>query len=351
MKVPLLAVFLLTHLPCHQLLAYAEAGHRVVGAVADKLLEGKPAGEAMKKLLGSVTLERASTLADELRGEDKSPGNFKLPENPQLEAEMLAFRAANPPTEDLSVASHHWFHYTDVPIQLSTYASTKAGVSKWDIVHMIPYCYRVLHGDEKPDNDRKITPAVALVLLSHYVGDLHQPLHVGAIFLNKNGDMLDPNTHPDALETRGGNDLNFGGGSLHSFWDADAVESSLTFQRRIQGKRLDELLPKDWAQQLAAKEPSNWKPDPSWKPEIWAEKWADEILPIAREAHERLRILPQEEFDKGRGGKPVLRWTAIEKPHPGKDYYGVWASKIVSMELPKAGWRLAALVETALNGK
>jgi hypothetical protein len=26
----------------------------------------------------------------------------------------------------------------------------------------------------------------ALLLLTHYVGDLHQPLHVGAIYLDKN---------------------------------------------------------------------------------------------------------------------------------------------------------------------
>ena len=36
--------------------AYSESGHRVVGALADKLIEGKPADATVKKLLGAVTL-------------------------------------------------------------------------------------------------------------------------------------------------------------------------------------------------------------------------------------------------------------------------------------------------------
>ncbi len=334
--------------------AYSESGHRIVGALADKLMEGKPAADAIKKLLGAVTLERASTLPDELRGEDKSRGTFKLPENPDLEAQLLAFREANPPSDDESEThmppSHQWFHYTDVPIQANSYAATKTGTSQWDIVHMIAYCSRVLAGTEKPDNDRRITPAVAVVLLAHYVGDIHQPLHVGAAFLDAKGNFLDPNIHHEAKPDRGGNDINFGATNLHAYWDFDAVESALTYQRRSQGKTSDALTPHDWALQLAAKEPADWKADPSLKPEQWSEKWADEILPLAREAHSRLRFLPLEEFDN-KNGKSIVSWTAIEKPHPGQSSYAVFASKAVEVELNKAGWRLAALLEASLATK
>ena len=333
------------------LAAYSESGHRIVGALADKLIEGKPAATAVKKLLGPVSLERASTLPDELRGEDKVPGTFKLPENPGLEAQLLAFREANPPSDDESEGhmppSHHWFHYTDVPLQSSSYSGSKIGTSKWDIVHMIAYCSRVLAGTEKPDNDRRITPAVAVVLLAHYVADIHQPLHVGAAFLDDKGNILDPNIHDVAKPARGGNDINFGATNLHAYWDFDAVESALAFQRRSQGKNSDTLRPYDWAIQFSQKEPGDWKSDPALKPEKWAEKWADEILPLAREAHDRLKVLPLEEFDN-KNGKPVLTWTAIEKPHPGKSSYAVFASKTVEVELNKAGWRLAALLEASL---
>lgn len=57
----------------------------------------------------------------------------------------------------------------------------------------------------------------ALFMLSHFVGDLHQPLHVGAVYLNRNhrpgGDT--------GKMTTGGNWLllSRGGGNLHSEWD------------------------------------------------------------------------------------------------------------------------------------
>ena len=334
--------------------AYSESGHRVVGALADKLIEGKAAADTVKNLLGAVTLERASTLPDELRGEDNARGSFKLPENPGLEAQLLAFREANPPSGDEIEGhmppSHHWFHYTDVPLQATSYAATQVGTSKWDIVQMIVYCSRVVAGTERPDNERKITPAVAIVLLVHYVGDIHQPLHVGAAFLDAQGNLLDPNTHPEAKPDRGGNDINFGGTNFHAYWDFDAVESALTYQRRSQGKNSETLKPRDWAIQLAAKEPADWKLDPALKPEQWSEKWADEILPLALEAHTRLRFLPLEEFDN-RNGKPVMSWTAVEKPHHGKSNYAVFASKTVEVELNKAGWRLAALLEASVPAK
>ncbi len=335
------------------LAAYSESGHRIVGAVADKLIEGKPTGEAVKRLLGTVTLERASTLADELRGEDRSRGSLTLPENPELAAQLLAFREANPPSSDDVTQlppSHHWFHYTDVPLQSSSYAATRVGTFQWDIVQMISFCSRVLDGTEKPDNDRRITPGVAVVLLAHYVGDIHQPLHVGAAFLDSEGSLFDPNIRPDAKPDRGGNDIKFGATNLHAYWDFDAVESALTYQRRTQNKNSDTLKPRDWALQLAAKEPADWKLDPSLKPGQWSEKWADEMMPLALEAHDRLRFLPQQEFDN-RNGKPVLHWTAVEKPHPGKSSYAVFASKTVEVALNKAGWRLAALLEASLQPK
>ena len=48
--------------------AYSESGHRIVGAFAEMRIEGKRAAAAINKLLGGVSLERASTLPDELRG-------------------------------------------------------------------------------------------------------------------------------------------------------------------------------------------------------------------------------------------------------------------------------------------
>lgn len=337
-------------MPCP---GFAEAGHRIVGGIADRLLVGKRAETAIRALLGPVSLERASTFPDELRGEDKARGTFKIPENLALEAEMLAFRKANPPSGDEQnhlPPSHHWFHYTDVPLQAASYSATVAGTSEWDIVHMISYCQRVLSGAEPAANERCITPAVALVLLTHLLGDLHQPLHVAAAFLDEAGNPADPNIDPWALPDRGGNDIRFGAGNLHSYWDFDTVESALTYQRRIQKLTPATLTPHDWAIQLASTEPAGWRPDPAQPIAKWPEIWADEMLPIAREAHARLQIFPQEIFEE-RYRKPVLAWTAIEKPHPGTSGYAVFASKTVEIGLHRAGWRLAAMLEAAFPEK
>ena len=79
----------------------------------------------------------------------------------------------------------------------------------------------------------------------------------------------------------------------------------------------------------------------------YSEAWANEILPIAREAHERLRFVgmhSQLEEDR-----TVAAGTAQEKNAPDGVAYADWAAKIVREELHKAGWRLADLLSQALT--
>jgi hypothetical protein len=78
----------------------------------------------------------------------------------------------------------------------------------------------------------------------------------------------------------------------------------------------------------------------------YAEFWADEILPIAREAHERLQFRDVKPFlDRDR---IVAMGEAIEMPRPDHALYRAWATGIVRDELHKAGWRLADLLEKIL---
>jgi hypothetical protein len=79
----------------------------------------------------------------------------------------------------------------------------------------------------------------------------------------------------------------------------------------------------------------------------YAELWADEILPIAREAHERLQFInvhPQQEEDR-----VVAAGEADERPQPDRMSYRAWATEVVREELHKAGWRLADLLEKTLR--
>ena len=78
----------------------------------------------------------------------------------------------------------------------------------------------------------------------------------------------------------------------------------------------------------------------------YAEAWADEILPIAREAHARLQftgVHPQQHE-----GRIVATGKAVEKPAVDQINYRAWATDVVRKELHKAGWRLADLLEKIL---
>jgi hypothetical protein len=112
-----------------------------------------------------------------------------LPDHPLIESQLLEFFKANPPTShnpDMLPPNHHWFHYTDVPVAgNASYLSGSTGRSQWDVVHLIPFCINVLRGKMPENNDCKITKSIAVILLAHYVGDIHQPLTSAHSILTK----------------------------------------------------------------------------------------------------------------------------------------------------------------------
>jgi hypothetical protein len=259
--------------------------------------------------------------------------------------------------------SHHWFHYTDVPVvPPQKYRDGNAGRGKWDIVHMIPFCIQALRGQVPEQNERKITKPVALLLLAHYVADIHQPLHVGAEYFDGNGRPADPAKDKSALGDEGGNTFTLELSdepprrrgihkkNFHAFWDYDAVNALFP---RVPGwlpkSELQwqiEPLKKQLVHELATQEPHNWRMPPNAGVTNYAEMWADEALSIAREAHERLEF---------RNVKPVLdgdrivaAGEAVEKLVADHTLYRAWATNIVRDELRKAGWRLADLLEKVL---
>ena len=174
--------------------AYGPDGHHIVGAVADERLANTPTGKKVAVILDGMSLREASVIPDTIKTWDRKgvddPGNAKyFSSRPRVRAALVEFWKANQPTRDQTspMPSHHWFHYTDVPVEAANYAAGKVGRSKWDIVHMIPFCASVLTGETPEDNPRKINKAVAIILLAHYLGDIHQPLHVGAQYIDQTG--------------------------------------------------------------------------------------------------------------------------------------------------------------------
>lgn len=348
--------------------AYGPIGHQTIGAIADERLANTATGKRVKELLDGITLEKASVIPDEIKGWDKKgaddPKIFHYSAHPKIDEQLRAFWRANQPTHDLKseMPSHHWFHYADVPIlNPEKYSDGKAGRSRWDIVHMISYCVEVLQGRLPEKNERSITQSVAIILLAHYVGDIHQPLHVGAQYFNQEGQAADPGRDSSALEDEGGNTIDLKlttvppitgnhSSKFHPFWDNDAVMANLpalpdTMPKEERREKI-EAARQQFVKELASQEPRAWRMPSSLDAKNYAEAWANEILPIAREAHQRLRfehMHPQQDEER-----IVAAGDAVEAPSPDRLPYGEWAARIVRDELHKAGWRLADLLEKAL---
>ncbi|HEY2963539.1 MAG TPA: S1/P1 nuclease [Pyrinomonadaceae bacterium] len=325
-------------------LAYGPHGHQLVGAVADKRLAKNPTvKKKVRQLLDGLTLEQVATFPDEIKSWDdcgRPPSNRPVTSKTRINNELRAFLNANLCS---SHPSHHEFHFTDVPVfGNEKYADGEIGREPFDIVKMIPFCIRVLKGEEPETNDRAITKSIAVILLAHYLGDIHQPLHVGAEYFNADGDPFEPSTSNKGFADQGGNKLTlftFVGGKLksagkfHSYWDGRTVDNAF-------GTAANSTV----ARQLAARAPAGWKLNGD--PETWAEQMANDILPLAREAHERLDFV---NIKIETGAHDIKSGQAKEKKKTGGKSYTVWSAGVVKKEIQKGGWRLAALLEETLQ--
>jgi hypothetical protein len=324
--------------------AYGPRGHALVGAIADRRLAPNAAvAHRVTQLLDGLTLEQAANLPDTIKKwdlcqthSDQSAVTTKKRINDELRAFVNANRCDSSP-------SHHDFHFTDVPVfGHERYPDGEVGRSLFDIVHMIPFCIRVLKGQEPEANVRAITKSVAVILLTHYLGDIHQPLHVGAEYFDASLKPFEPTNANKGFADQGGNKLTLftlvGGHEVsakkfHSYWDGQAVENAF-------GNVPDSTV----AQKLAKNEPANWKLTGG--VETWTEQLADEIMPVSREAHARLDF---KDIQAHAGDKDISSGKAEERTQHGGTFYAIWAGSIVKPEIHKAGWRLAALLEAALQ--
>ncbi len=217
--------------------AWNQQGHQTVGAIADALLAGTNAKKEVKKILGpTATLKTATLWADCAKGVKKnSAGAFhfvvsaRFPEctpfqTPAGKRAMVAFVKRNwdgcHPAAD-EEHCHNQYHYADVAIERNGYARTEVGTSDHDIVSAVNAAVAVLQGSAAPAPFDITSKKVALRLLAHYIGDLHQPLHVGAIYLSATGAEVDPDTVglDPASKNQGGNKLMDGSRRLHGEWD------------------------------------------------------------------------------------------------------------------------------------
>lgn len=289
--------------------AFGNKGHQSVGAIAAELLQGTPAEQHVNALLNGDSLANAATWADRA----KTP--------PANDVEMHTFIAAHP--------DHKKYHYTDIPFQESQYRATSVGAATNDLIHAMQNCIAVLRSPD-PNISQPFNKRIALMLLAHYVGDMHQPLHVGAAYLSSKPRFVNANTYQGHYEEDlGGNYLKFGSSVLHAYWDDNTVDRSFT--------KVGASSPQDFALIVLQSPPV--VPLTSGDVADWPKKWADEMLPVATQAHLGFKI-----------NKPVtvtdhfgthLQWIVTQ---PSASSYRDSARDAIHERLIVAGHRLAQIL-------
>ena len=173
-KLFLLVSFLFVAHPTNEeTLFWGQNGHRVTGKIAEQHLSNS-AKRKIDKLLKGQSLAFVSTFADEIKSNRK----------------YRQFSA---------------WHYVNMDLD-QTYAQAHKN-PKGDLVTGIAKCIAVLKDTNSSETDK----AFYLKMLVHFVGDLHQPMHIGQ------------------KEDKGGNSLQvkwFGKGTnLHAVWDTKMIEA------------------------------------------------------------------------------------------------------------------------------
>ena len=293
-------------------LGYDPKGHETVGAIADELIHGTSAETHVKALLNQgETLLIAATWADRAKATNLT------------DPEMISFTNSNP--------AHHSYHFTDIPIQEPLYREDSIGATNVDIVHVMKQCIQVLQGNDTPTtNPHGFSQKIALRLLVHYVGDIHQPLHVGAAYLSSRDRFINPNVgHRSFDADQGGNFLAIDHGQLHHFWDNNAVTNAMAHAGATS--------PLDYANKILLNNPvvAQTLGDVT----TWPKQWADEIMPIAAKAHKRFRIGHRTTVTEH--SITHLQWK-VTLPSG----YETFARDTVDERITTAGERLAQLLMT-----
>lgn len=312
--------------------AWGPAGHALIGKIADQLLAGTHAGHRVDQVLGTYTLEEAAKWPDCVRSVHKeASGDFKFVpdrytrrctafETPQGEARMEDYARRNWDTFPYRAGhgDHEAYHFADIPIEDGSYSASDIGASDHDVVHAIIAAIDELEWKAVPAPFSIKDDKEAILMLAHFVGDIHQPLHVGVVYLDPQGDEVDPHSENEAEadSTAGGNLIQVGRSSeLHAQWDG--------IQKKLE-KEVPTLVTE------ARETPIN----TAIPIEQWPVRWASESVFAAQEAYSGMTFSP----DAHRSH----RWRAhFEDRH----HYLTFQHDEQRVRIIEAGARLAAVVQ------
>jgi len=291
--------------------AWGPEGHQTVGELARTLLSQKARNE-VKMILHDDDLAALATWADEVRAASRGKGPLVN------DASVAQFNTAHPHNDK--------WHFVNLPLDIPSYPQTGEFASGEDVVHAINRCVAVLEKQSTEFSKRD-----ALALLVHFVGDIHQPLHVGTGYYKfDDAGIIELITDPIKAAGRpddvGGNDLFYGPSrfdELHGFWDGELVKNVAD---TTSYHKLTIFL-------------TNKVDNAAWKStgnhHHWADAWAEDSLKVASSAYRDLRF-KEATFNAHHG----LRQITIDLP----DRYTEIHTKEVETQLAKAGFHLAELL-------
>ncbi len=197
------------------------------------------AKEQVAQILG-IELRVAGPWADCVRSVVRRPnGTFEYapdPNHPEYRIPCPSFETPSEKSRMEDYVARNWddcphrpnhgcsesYHFADVAIQHDDYERAYAGTGDHDIVAAINAAILVLIDKPAPAPFSVSDKKEALLLLAHFVGDLSRPLHVGAVYLNSSGDLINPDSPgplDPATETVGGNAIKDEQTDLHTEWD------------------------------------------------------------------------------------------------------------------------------------
>jgi hypothetical protein len=221
------------------------------------------------------------------------------------------------------------WHYVDLPLGLKAYELDGPFSRPDDVVHEIEAAVAVLEGG----GDKRITQREALCMLVHFVGDEHQPLHVGNGFYNIGADgsvklVEDPDESKGLPNDKGGNTDFFGPGKydeLHAYWDTNLVQ-------KVAGTKESAVLAPVLEKEVLA-DSAAWKSPGDYH--HWAEGWANESLAAARTAYAGITF--GAETPDSRGGIKSIKITLPAN-------YDAVCTPLAAERLSKAGYHLAEIL-------
>lgn len=277
---------------------WGQIGHRVVGEIAEREISS-----ATKKALAQINVESLatqSTWPDEVRS-DKSWDYVKT------------------------------WHYVTIE-DSDTYATSRKN-SSGDVIAALKGMERILRDPSSTLAEKK----TALRFYIHFVGDIHQPLHVG-----RGADM-------------GGNSIKVkffdSSSNLHSVWDSGLIEQKqlsfteyatvlLRSPQAHEQKNRDVMNYEDWAVESKSYVPGLYNFNPAVPQEASARVYLnkDDAKKISKPTNLMENVLNAGRMVASTGGMPTISYG-----------YAYVNTPIVDQRLLKAGLRLAAMLDSILG--